>query len=135
MQDYLSLSTTERDAIVKARIGQGKFRENLLNYWRTCAVTGCAEASLLRASHIKPWSQASLTERLSLYNGLLLSPTLDACFGAGFVSFDDEGKILISNRLNQENVKALGLHLQMRLSCIDPEHKKYLAYHRAHVYK
>jgi predicted restriction endonuclease len=80
-------------------------------------------------------SRASLTERLSLYNGLLLSPTLDACFDAGFVSFDDEGKILISNRLSQEDVKALGLHPKMRLSQIDSEHKKYLAYHREHVYK
>lgn len=135
VREYLNLSATERDAIVKARIGQGQFRESLLNYWTKCAVTGCEEASLLRASHIKPWSRASLTERLSLYNGLLLSPTLDACLDAGFVSFDDEGKILISNRLSEENVKALGLHPQMRLSQIDLEHKKYLAYHREHIYK
>ena len=135
VQEYFNLSATERDAIVKARIGQGKFRTSLLNYWTKCAVTSCAEVALLRASHIKPWSKASLADRLSLYNGLLLSPNLDVCFDAGFVSFDDEGNILISNRLNEEFVKDLGLHSTLRLQHIDPEHKKYLAYHRAHVYK
>ena len=77
---YLSLSSSERETIVKARIGQGRFRQNLIDYWSACAVTGCKEEHLLRASHIKPWSKASLEERLDLYNGLLLSPALDACF-------------------------------------------------------
>jgi predicted restriction endonuclease len=99
VQEYLNLSSSEREAVVKARIGQGIFRDRLIAYWSTCAVTGCMEESLLRASHIKPWAKASLPERLSLYNGLLLSPALDACFDSGYVSFDDEGKILISERL------------------------------------
>jgi hypothetical protein len=96
VQEYLNLSSSEREAVVKARIGQGRFRDSLIAYWSTCAVTGCMEESLLRASHIKPWADASLAERLSLYNGLLLSPTLDACFDSGYASFDDGGKILIS---------------------------------------
>jgi predicted restriction endonuclease len=96
VQEYLNLSSSEREAVVKARIGQGRFRDSLIAYWSTCAVTGCMEDSLLRASHIKPWAKASLPERLSLYNGLLLSPALDACFDSGYVSFDDEGKILLT---------------------------------------
>ena len=87
VKDYLELSSTERESIVKSRIGQGQFRESLLDYWSTCAVTGCQEPKLLRASHIKPWSKSEVTERLSLYNGLLLSPTLDICFDSGFISF------------------------------------------------
>lgn len=57
---YLSLSSSEREAIVKARIGQGPFRKNLIKYWSTCAVTGCMDDALLRASHIKPWRDATL---------------------------------------------------------------------------
>ena len=93
IQEYLNLSSSEREAIVKARIGQGRFRQSLIDYWSACAVTGCKEENLLRASHIKPWSKATLGEKIDLYNGLLLSPALDVCFDSGYVSFDDKGGI------------------------------------------
>jgi hypothetical protein len=89
VDDYQALSDTERDAVVKARIGQGRFRQDLIDYWTNCAVTDCVDKRLLRASHIRPWSTSSLRDRLSHYNGLLLSPTLDACFDCGLISFDD----------------------------------------------
>ena len=135
VEEYLNLSDTEREAIIKSRIGQGQFRESLISYWSMCAVTGCQEHKLLRASHIKPWSKSKVTERLSLYNGLLLSPTLDACFDSGFISFDDSGKILISKELNEEDMCALGISKDMKLSRIEPEHGKYLAYHRGNIFK
>ena len=135
VKEYLSLSKTEREAIVKARIGQGQFRDSLIGYWGMCAVTGCQERKLLTASHIKPWSKSDVTERLSLYNGLLLSPTLDACFDSGFVSFDDSGKIMVSVELDEKDMCALGINKNMKLSIIEPEHCTYLAYHRENVFK
>lgn len=135
VQEYLDLSMSERDAIAKARIGQGVFRESLIQYWSACAVTGCSEIALLRASHIKPWAQASLTERLNVYNGLLLSPAVDACFDAGYLSFDDEGKVLISEALSAGDAEVLGIHSELRLERIEPEHEKYLAFHRKHIFK
>ena len=135
VQAYLNLSSTERDAIVKTRIGQDRFREKLINYWSACAVTGCAEKTLLRASHIKPWSEASLEERLSLYNGLLLSPAVDACFDSGHISFDDDGRIMISSQLTVHDADALGIHSDMRLAKLEPDHRKYLAFHREHIFK
>lgn len=135
VKEYLSLSDTERDAIIKSRIGQGQFRESLISYWSTCAVTGCQEPKLLRASHIKPWSKSDVAERLSLYNGLLLSPTLDVCFDSGFISFDDSGNIMVSNELHDNDMEALGIHKEMKLSNIENEHCKYLAYHRGNIFK
>jgi predicted restriction endonuclease len=135
VREYLSLLPSEREAIVKARIGQGRFRDSLIEYWSACAVTGCAENALLVASHIKPWAKAELVERLSLYNGLLLSPALDACFDSGYISFDDEGKILISERLTRDDARALGIHTDMLLRRVEPQHKKYLAFHRDHIFK
>jgi predicted restriction endonuclease len=135
VDEYLDLSETERIAIVNARVGQGRFRSALIEYWSCCAVTGCAEIALLRASHIKPWSKGTLTERLSLYNGLLLSPSLDACFDSGYVTFSDDGRIQISNRLSEQDARSLGLRADMRLSKIDPQHQPYLKYHREHVFK
>jgi len=135
VRDYLALSASQRDAIVKARIGQGVFRQRLIDYWSTCAVTGCSEVALLRASHIKPWAKASLEERLNLHNGLLLSPAIDACFDSGFVTFDDDGKILLSERLGANDARALGIHAGMCLRRVEAEHKKYLAFHREHVFR
>ena len=134
LRKYWDLSQTERLALAKARVGQGMFRDALISYWSKCAVTGCREEGLLRASHIRPWAGATVEERLGLYNGLLLAPHIDAAFDAGFISFDDEGRILVSNRLSEEDARALGIHAEMRLSRIEEGHKKYLAYHRAHCF-
>lgn len=47
VQEYLSLTATEREAIVKARIGQDRFRQSLITYWSACAVTDCKEEGLV----------------------------------------------------------------------------------------
>ncbi len=130
---YLNLDKTERDAIVKARIGQGQFRDGLINYWGSCAVTGCINPKLLIASHIKPWSKSTLNERLNIYNGLLLSPSLDSCFDSGLISFDYHGKILISSQLQEADQKALGINKNMGLRKLESEHKKFLKYHRGYI--
>jgi hypothetical protein len=135
IHDYLSLPASEREAIGKARIGQGRFRQALIGYWKSCAVTGCLEVALLRASHIKPWALATLDERLSLYNGLLSSPALDACFDGGYITFDQVGRILISERVAISDATLLGIRADMCLRRIEPEHKKYLAFHREHIFK
>ena len=57
---YIALGD-EREALVKARIGQGRFRDALIDHWGSCAVTEVADQDLLRASHIIPWSEASRT--------------------------------------------------------------------------
>lgn len=135
VKDYLKLPITEREAITKARVGQGQFRENLINYWSVCSVTGCTELKLLRASHIKPWTKSDIFEKLHLYNGLLLSPALDACFDSGFISFDDVGHIMISNKLKVKDLAALGIYKDMKLSKVESEHRYYLAYHREEIFK
>lgn len=135
LKEYLSLSDTERDTIIKSRIGQGQFRQSLINYWKFCAITSCTELKLLKASHIKPWAKSSVTERLSLYNGILLSPTLDACFDSGFISFDNIGKILISKALSEKDMVTLSINKEMQLSKIEPGHNKYLEYHRNNIFK
>ena len=133
--DIQEYSSSKREAIVKARIGQGRFRQSLIEYWSACAVTGCKDDVLLRASHIKPWRDATPEECLDLYNGLLLSPALDVCFDSGYVSFDDKGGILISESLTADDAKALGINSKMRLRRVGAKHKKYLAFHREHVFK
>jgi hypothetical protein len=86
-----NVGETTKQALIDARRGQGNFRDQLMARWdNSCAVTGCNQPQVLRASHIKPWKKCSNAERLNPYNGLLLSANLDALFDRGLVSFETE---------------------------------------------
>ncbi|HHK2183265.1 TPA: HNH endonuclease [Pseudomonas aeruginosa] len=130
-----ALTDTERDALIKARIGQSDYRNDLLAYWGGCAVTDCSVPVLLRASHIKPWRVASPAERLDPFNGLLLTPNLDLAFDQGLISFDDQGRILIGEDLDPDSARALNITSHLRLRKIDPRHRGYLAWHREHLFR
>jgi hypothetical protein len=130
-----SLQETTRETIVQSRIGQGQFRLSLIAYWQGCSITGCSQVEILRASHIKPWRDSTNAERLNLYNGLLLLPNLDACFDMGFISFSDEGKILVSSQLSDITLAQLGIKHNMELLKIEQEHKEFLGYHRQKVFR
>lgn len=58
----VTLTETEKRILISARRGQGKFRKDLLSYWGACALSGCTEQTLLKASHIKPWSKSTNRE-------------------------------------------------------------------------
>lgn len=125
-----NLSITEKEQLIKARKGQGKFREDLLKYWSyKCCVTDVDLSDILVASHIKAWKDSDNSERLDVYNGLLLSPTLDKLFDKGFISFSDKGYILFSERV-KPYIEVLGLNEKMRIN-LQKEHLKYLAFHRS----
>jgi len=78
---------TVRAQVVKARRGQGIFRANVLLCETQCRVTHVSDPKHLKASHIKPWRDASDAERLNGRNGLLLSPHVDHLFDQGYISF------------------------------------------------
>ena len=83
---------TERDVLAKARIGQGRFRADLVAAWRkgeTCALTGLPIPEMLVASHIKPWRDSSNVERLDPMNGLLLVAHADSLFDRYLMSFQE----------------------------------------------
>ena len=123
---------TEKENLVKCRIGQGDFRDKLIKYWNGCSVTRYQNTEILIASHIKPWSESTSEERLDSFNGLLLTPNLDKLFDKGFISFDDEGKILISKSLI--NFELLGIDKNMKIA-IENKHRKYLNFHRNKIFK
>lgn len=129
-------STTEAERLVVQRIGQDLFREGLLDYWEgRCAITGLAVPELLRASHIKPWALcASDSERLDVFNGLLLAPNLDAAFDKGFISVSDGGEVLVWPMLTEEARGLLGLDVPLSVRRLDEEHRRYLRFHREQVF-
>lgn len=135
LTEYAGLTQKAKEAIIQARRGQGRFRKDILDYWLSCAVTKCGEQRLLIASHIKPWRQCDLKEAVDLYNGLLLIPSLDTAFDAGFISFSDDGEILLSDDLADTDAKALGIDKTLKLCRTVPRHHPYLKYHRENVFR
>ncbi len=127
-----TLDNTEKSRMVSTRVGQGKYREQLIRYWKGCALTGYGATEILIASHIKPWRQAGHRERLDYYNGLLLLPNLDKAFDLGYISFTDKGSIKISEHI--EKPKTLGLEKSMKIN-LAKQHQDYMAYHREVEFK
>jgi len=122
---------TEREAISKYRIGQSKFREKVLKLWNhTCPITGVNTPELLIASHIVSWQLANNKEKLDQFNGLPLSPSIDKLFDKGFVSFDDNGGLLINPNICKSTVEKLGIAIDSKIANLQPEHRKYLKRHR-----
>ncbi|MFW1372944.1 HNH endonuclease [Vibrio parahaemolyticus] len=129
------LPQKNREATIQARLGQGIFRERLINHWEGCSVTGIDNTNLLIASHIKPWRDCNPSEALSMTNGLLLLPNIDLAFDRGFISFDKSGEIIFSPQFTQEDASALGISPSMKLRWCYPEHEKFLKYHRDNVFR
>ena len=121
--------------MVRQRIGQQKFREAMLSYWGgTCAVTGLALPDVLRASHAKPWAECeSDAERLDVFNGFLLTANLDALFDRFLISFNAQGRLLLSPVLATADLHLLGISPELRLRWLAPEHQPYLQFHRARM--
>lgn len=129
------LEATTKESLIQARVGQGRFRQDLMNMWSSCAVTGCTITELLRASHIKPWRNSTNRQRLDPNNGLLLEANLDALFDSGLISFEDDGNMLVSSvRLPQLERQRLGIPCRLRINP-NANQQKYLDYHRNNVFK
>jgi hypothetical protein len=135
IRKYKELISKDRETIIKARNGQGIFRSFLIQYWGKCSITGCDDLGVLIASHIKPWNKCDTIEAIDPYNGLLLIPNMDKLFDIGLISFDDNGEILISDKLTTRTMGLLGINKEMKLGKIETEHKPYLAYHRDNIFK
>lgn len=129
--------TTEAERLVVQRVGQDLFRSALLDFWGgKCCVTALAVPQLLRASHIRPWSACETDEqRLDVFNGLLLSPNLDALFDGGWVTFQDDGHMLLCDELRVHARNTLGVAMPLVAQGLCREHLPYMAYHRTHVFR
>ena len=132
-----SIGQTEKEAVILARRGQGKFRQNLESIEKCCRVTRVTDPRLFRASHIKPWRSCENTkERLDGNNGLLLSRHVDHLFDKGYISFLDTGDLLISSVIARDQLKLLGLKCEppINVGKFSEEQKQYLAFHREKIF-
>ena len=126
---YTKPTKTERKGLVTSRVGQGYFRNQLIDRFdNKCAVTKTSIVSILVASHIVPWSESTEEERLDVNNGILLSPLYDALFDKHLISFADSGKIIISNKISHE-MENLNLDTEAKIT-LEEKMKPFLLRHR-----
>lgn len=138
--DYLEqnslLDETTKEALIKARKGQEAYRRNVMSIEKSCRVTGLSHTEFLIASHIKPWRDSNNEERLDGHNGLLLSPHIDKLFDKGFISFNDDGSLLISPLLDTAVlskwcISSMLIHKQE----LTAKQKYYMEYHRKYIFQ
>ena len=67
-------------------------------------------------------------------NGLLLCPHHDKLFDAGFITFADDGKIMISNQIDMANQIKLNVVSDMHIEVTD-RMVEFLQYHRNNKFK
>lgn len=136
IEKALAESTLERTVEVRQRVGQDLYRKALMQYWNgRCAISGISIPSFLRASHAKPWRDATDHERLDVHNGLLLAAHLDIAFDQGFISVSEDGVVLVSDKLPARERTVLGLDEPRRIERLRPEHQPFLAWHRDHIWQ
>ena len=131
------ISQKVKETIIQARKGQGKYREELLKECSDCPFTLVNDERLLIASHIKPWSKSDNLEKIDPKNGFMFTPTYDKLFDRGFITFEDDKRVIVSPWLSPMNQKRLNIYTGMLVSKLplDEKRKEYLKYHRENVFK
>jgi predicted restriction endonuclease len=134
--EQAGLDSTERETLVKARRGQGLFRQNVARVEHACRITRVNNPVYLIASHIKPWRHASNDERVSGHNGLMLAPHADFLFDRGFISFGD-GKLMVSPVADEKSLVKLGVDPDRppAIGDFSRDQELFLEFHRTEIFR
>lgn len=129
LNSIITLEKTEKETIIKSRIGQSAFKKALLTIEKKCRLCGVRDEHFLVASHIKPWSESNNQERLDVNNGLLLCPNHDALFDKRYISFDETGKVMVKKSLDATTKMFLNISDNMSIN-LDERQQIYMKWHR-----
>jgi len=131
-----SVIETEKLSIVKARVGQGVFRERVSLIEKKCRITGVDNPVHLIASHCKPWRDSNNQERLDGENGLLLTPSIDHLFDRGFIGFENNGRLIISPVAHRPSLQLMGIDTAQTVNVgkFSSGQQKFLEFHRKSVF-
>ncbi len=128
---------TDRD---ESKELQGFFKDCLHHeFEHQCPICKARLSRLLIASHIKPFRDCGyLVEAMDHNNGFLLCRNHDALFDLGYISFYDDGKIMICDTLLKEKQYEsymISPDTQIDKKYMSDSRKKFLAYHREYIYQ
>lgn len=127
-----SIVETVKETLVLARRGQGTFRERLFSVEKQCRITRVDNPKHLVASHTKPWRDCSNEERLNPENGFMLTPTVDHLFDKGFISFEDNGSLIVSPVADEGSLRKMSIPVQgeFNVGSFSSGQKAFLDWHR-----
>ena len=127
---------TEKSALVQARRGQGLFKQRVSRIEMHCRITGVNNPTHLIASHCKPWRDSEDVERLDGENGLLLTPSIDHLFDRGFISFEDNGDLLVSPVAHRVSLQRMGVRTEelVNVGGFTEGQRHYLDFHRSSIF-
>src|SRR4029077_6199477 len=108
--------------------GGACFSATCLRADASCRVTPGNEPRHLKASHIKPWRDATDAERLDGFNGLLLSPHIDHLFDECYITFSTRQALVIVPEVRDKLLDAWGIDAGVRLGEFTREQNAYLDY-------
>ncbi len=129
-------SAEEKLQLTRARIGQGKYRQELLELCPFCPITLVSDDRLLIASHIKPWAKSNAQEKVDPYNGFMFTPNIDLLFDRGFITFTNDKHMKISPWLSKMTCSKLNIVPDKKYDMLPTEGREnYLEYHRTEVFK
>lgn len=126
----VAVPETQRLQLARARIGQGLFRKRVMLVDPRCRVTGVNDSRLLIASHIKPWRDATNIERINGFNGIMLSPHIDALFDERLITFEDDGQMRVHESLPQDVLDRWSIKRGTYVEKFRPEQSQFLTHHR-----
>lgn len=122
-------------SVKRERKGQASYKWNLFEKYGHCPFTGIDDIHLLIGSHIKPWYRCKGQEKTDVSNGFLFSPLYDKLFDKGYISFEDDGTIDISDWLSDENQQRISFNYDPKELKIDSKVREYLSYHRENIFR
>jgi predicted restriction endonuclease len=136
VEQRTEIPETQRRAIVLARRGQGLFKQNVSRFESRCRITHVNNPTHLVASHIKPWRESNNDERLSGGNGFLLTPSIDHLFDRGFITFADDGELVISPIADRSSLQRMGVQTDSPFGVghFNSDQKYFLDYHRKEIF-
>jgi len=128
--------TVETKVLSRARKGQGKYRDDLLNSCPYCPITMVSDERILIASHIKPWSHSNEREKIDPYNGFMFTPTFDYLFDRGYLSFTEDKQTKLSPFLSKMTYSKLGISDNKTFHHLPINGREnYLEYHRTEIFQ
>jgi putative restriction endonuclease len=85
--------------LVTPRLGQGAFRVAITElYGRQCALTDGKVLPALDAAHIRPYGEGGAHAKS---NGILLRKDIHCVFDAGYATFDEDYRFLVSEKVRE----------------------------------
>ena len=127
------LDATSKRSEISVRLGQHRFRRLVLERSQgRCAATGAD--ILVTAAHIKPSQLHTNFDRINPDNGIALSLLYHRAFDLGYISFADDGTIMVSEGI-QRKTAASWLELAVKISGLTEDHRPFLEHHRKQIFQ